>query len=188
MPIIGIMAFSRAQTGSYEAIQTLSGTGSSDTITFSSIPQTYKHLQIRGTQQVAYGSTDYGNTGLRLNGYTGTGYTYHFMRAYYDGSSSNKQVGGVGTGSISYALCSVGFLNQSLDTVFGSMYEILDYTSTSKQKVIRATSGGTYSTKGILQFGSSLWNSTDAITSLSLFASNGSWTTRTSFTLYGIKE
>ena len=189
MPLIGITASSQyVQAGSYEAIQTISGTGSSDTITFSSIPQTYTHLQVRGTQQVTYGSSDYGNTGVRMNGDTGLNYTYHFMRAYFDGSTSNKQVGGVGVGNLSYGLCSVGFLNESTNTVFASMYEILDYTSTSKRKVVRATSGGTYSNRGILQFGSSLWNSTAAINSLSLFASNGSWSSRTSFTLYGIKE
>ena len=189
MPILGVIASSRPPAlGSYEAIQTLSGNGSSATITFSSIPQTYTHLQIRGTQQVHYNSSDYGNTGIRVNGDEGTNYTYHFMRAYFDGSTGNKQVGGSGIGSLNYALCSVGFLNQTTNTVFGSIYEILDYTSTSKRKVIRATAGGTYSDRGILQFGSSLWNNTSAVNSITLFASNGAWSTRSIFTLYGIKE
>jgi len=38
-----------AATSSYESIQSATGTGASGVITFSSIPATYKHLQIRGS-------------------------------------------------------------------------------------------------------------------------------------------
>jgi len=46
---LGNFAASGSIPGSYEYIATATGTGSSPTITFSSIPQGYTHLQIRGT-------------------------------------------------------------------------------------------------------------------------------------------
>jgi hypothetical protein len=46
--ILGIIASSKlgVPAGAYESIASATGTGSSATITFSSIPSTYQHLQI----------------------------------------------------------------------------------------------------------------------------------------------
>jgi hypothetical protein len=52
MPILGIISSQIsghlfAPSGAYDSIATVSGTGSSGTISFTSIPSTYTHLQIR---------------------------------------------------------------------------------------------------------------------------------------------
>jgi len=57
--------------GSYESIASASGTGSSGTITFSSIPSTYTHLQIRGIGRNSYPSTQ---VNVRFNSDTGSNY------------------------------------------------------------------------------------------------------------------
>jgi len=76
-PILGILASSRpaAAAGDYESIATASGTGSNDEITFSSIPSTYKHLQIRG---LANASGTNALMAVRLNGNT-SGYARHYL-------------------------------------------------------------------------------------------------------------
>ena len=58
---------------SFDSIASATGTGSSGTITFSSIPQTYKHLQIRGIGRldVVTGGV---STRIRLNGDTTSNY------------------------------------------------------------------------------------------------------------------
>jgi len=180
-----------ALPNSYEAIATLSGNGSSDTITFTSIPSTYKHLQIRGVNVVNYGNTDYGNGGLRFNGDTGGNYTNHSIRGYWDGSTGNKQGINYTLGTITYGMIFNCFLNQNQDSVFPTVIDILNYKDTNNRKVARAYGGGTYSTQGaraIIQGASMFWDSTSAITSVSLFASNGNWNAKTKFTLYGIKD
>ncbi len=175
--------------GSYEQIATLTGTGSSPTITFSSIPQNYTHLQIRGTGSASYGSTqDYGNAGLRFNGDTANNYTYHIVRGYHDGTTAYTQTGG--SGSFSYGLVGLSHLSPSMNSLSaGTIYDILDYTNTNKFKTMRGLSGvdGLRNTSAGIQFGSSVWRSTSAINSISIFQSNGNWFPNTQFALYGIK-
>jgi len=68
-----------AGAGAFESIATLSGSGVS-TVTFSSIPSTYKHLQVRMFGQAAGGSG--GVVRMRFNGDTGTNYTAHYLTGY----------------------------------------------------------------------------------------------------------
>jgi hypothetical protein len=176
--------------GAYEQIATLSGTGSSDSITFSSIPQTYTHLQIRGTGSASYGSTqDYGNAGLRFNGDTGNNYTYHILRGYHDGTTAYTQTGGSGT--FSYGLVGIAHLSPSMNSLSaGMIFDILDYTNTNKTKTMKCLSGvdGLRNTSAGLQLGSSVWKNTSAINSITIYQSNGSWFSNTKFSLYGIKS
>ena len=192
MNILGTIAsqFSSKPFNSFESIATISGTGSSDVITFSSIPSTYKHLHIRGVTVVNYGGTDYGNAGLRFNGDTAQNYTTHAMRGYWDGSTGNKQgLNYTLNGGLNYGMILGAYLNQNNDVVFPVMVDILNYANTNNRKVAKGWSGSTYSTdKGFLQTGSMFWDNDSAITSVSLFASNGNWNAKTKFTLYGIKD
>jgi hypothetical protein len=53
-PMLGIMASQisgHLVTNSYESIQTVTVSTATPSITFSSIPATYKHLQIRGLEE-----------------------------------------------------------------------------------------------------------------------------------------
>jgi len=178
---------------SYEAIATLNGTGSSDLITFSSIPSTYKHLQIRGVQVVDYGSADYGNSGIRFNGDTGYNYTTHTMRGYYDTTANLQGINYTLGGSVNYGMILGAYLGSNTNIMFPTIIDILNYANTGNRKVAKGWSGTTYlnnssANRGFLQTGSTFWDSNAAITSVSLFASNGSWNTKTKFTLYGIKD
>ena len=84
----GYRSFAAADTGSFESIATATGTGSSSTITFSSIPSTYTHLQIRGIGKSVLStpaSSDYAK--MYFNGDTSTA-NYYAHQLYGDGSTA----------------------------------------------------------------------------------------------------
>jgi len=166
----------------FESIASATGTGSSGTITFSSIPGTYQHLQIRGnaipstangTQQIA----------IRLNGATGT-YRTH----YISGNSSSVEAGTNTTTSI--RLNNQSSLGSSTYPVV-FIIDIHDYASTTKNKVTRHFTGQEENATGAVtptvELSSGLWVDTSAITSVTILMLNANFTTSSTISLYGIK-
>jgi len=79
--ILGIIASSGAAAGggaSYESIASATGTGSSGTITFSSIPSTYVALQIRYNARDTAAASP-GLALIRCNGITSASYASHAL-------------------------------------------------------------------------------------------------------------
>jgi hypothetical protein len=165
---------------SYESIATANGTGSSGVITFSSIPSTYKHLQIRWIDKsTTTGSYNF----LRFNSDSGSNYANHYL--YGDGASA---VAGADTTQTSINLYG-SLVTSSASNVYAvHVLDILDYTSANKNKTIRAIGGQDSNGSGIAILTSGLWmNSSTAISSLTITANTGNFTTASSFALYGIK-
>lgn len=169
---------------SYESIATATGTGSSGTITFSSIPSGFKHLQIRGTARST--ATNYTFT-LKFNNDSGSNYAQH--RLFGDGTSITAS----GADTLTFASIGSNSISTTSSNIIGvNIIDILDYGSTSKYKTVRSFAGiddnsGTTASQVVIRSG--LWQSTSAITQIDLIAaSSGSWTTQTTFALYGIKE
>lgn len=186
MPIIGIMASSASNanlTGDYESIATATVSGSATFVTFSSIPSTYKHLQIRITARST--TTTYVQSALtfRANGDTGTNYSFHQVGG--DGASTFGS-GTANTSSITTVTSATA--NGSTSTFGAGIIDILDYTNTNKFKTIRCFSGldlnGTPST---ISLRSGAWRNTAAITSITLTESNNNIAQYSSIALYGIK-
>jgi len=179
---------------SYESIATATGTGSSGTITFSSIPSTYTHLQLRVMSKVtATGVASYPAT-LRLNGATGSIYAEHFL--YGDGASAGASAGNSpSTTSIALWKISASSKTSSPDmaNITGVMIiDIHDYASASKNKTIRYFAGvdtnSSVSNASYVTLGSGLYGATTAVTSLSIITDGGTnFTTSSVFSLYGIK-
>ena len=64
---------------SFESIATVTvGAGGQSTVSFSSISQTYAHLQLRFMARVT-GATTLDNLTMRFNGVSGTSYTTHYL-------------------------------------------------------------------------------------------------------------
>ena len=169
-------------TGSYESIATTLGTGSSATISFSAIPQTYKHLQIRFMARVANADTA-NNQFVQFNSDTATNYSWHILEA--DGSTVTSngfatQSSMIG-GRISAASATAGVMGVGI-------VDILDYANTNKYKTIRTLTGQERNGAGVIRLESGNWRNTAAITSIQ-FSNNSStnYTTDTQFVLYGIK-
>lgn len=164
--------------GDYESIATVTvGSGGTTSVNFSSIPQTFKHLQIRAIHQEPSDTV-----ALRFNN-TGASniYTVHYL--YGDG--------GVVAGYLSSPLMIYFGTNYgSSGSTFGtSVVDILDYTDTNKYTTTRSLTGAdnnsAYYRVGIY---SGEYYSTSAITSIQILGrSGGTIAQYSSFALYGIR-
>ena len=171
----------------FESIATATGTGSSSTITFSSIPATYKHLQIRAISRQFTGGNASQDGRFVFNGdTTSANYWEHFVEATGSTASSGS--------SDANPFLRVRRMSQgsaaSASYMGVTIVDIHDYASTTKHKTIRAISGSednatVYST---IDLGSGLWRNTAAINSISITISGSNhYTTDSTFALYGIK-
>jgi hypothetical protein len=167
--------------GDFESIATTTvGAGGATNITFSSIPQDYTHLQVRGIHRSASTS---GAVDMQFNNDTATNYVRHFLLA--DGTTFTTGV----TTSASFFRILNSTTSASLSNCFGGfIIDILDYTNTNKFKTIRSISGVDTNSAGVVEFRSGNWLTTNAITSIKIYSSAGNNLAQYStVTLYGIK-
>jgi hypothetical protein len=192
MPILGIIASSKlpaVNATSYESIATVTvGSGGSSSITFSSIPSTYKHLQIRYIALPT--SSNAVDMKINFNSDTATNYAYHSL---YGTGAAAAALAGSTTAKI---LIPNGLGNSSYTSMFSAgIIDILDYASTNKNKTVRCLSGfdtnnaTTSINNEIIALSSGLWtNSSTAISSITLAADVSTNVAQySSFALYGIK-
>jgi hypothetical protein len=160
-----------ASTTSYESIATLNLGGTTNG-TFTSIPSTFKHLQIRGR----WGTS--GSMLIQFNSDTASNYSNHIL--YGDGSAAAADK------ELAVAYLRVGY--QASDTYnVGGVVDILDYTSTNKNKTVRALSGWDNNGSGVIRLDSGLWFATPAaITSIKVYNATN-FAANSTFALYGIK-
>lgn len=183
--IPGVIASSYPKaSGAFESIASAT-VGSAGTVTFSSIPQTYTSLQIRLTAKDGDGANTADVIRLTFNGVGGTSYAYHQL--WGNGSTANANQNGTSTSSIR-----IRAANASTTSAFSAgIIDIHDYTSTTRNKTVRAFCGvdnNTASTNYEVALSSGLFMSTNAITSITLEQNNNSnFSTGTQFALYGIK-
>ena len=186
-PILGIIASQNYPriTNSYESIATVSvGSGGSATISFSSIPSTYKHLQIRSIARTNY--TGGNNDGYKVNFNSDTGNNYAWHQLGASGAAVfAQQSSSTGTIYVGYVAS-----NSAISNNFGaSVIDILDYANTNKYKTLRNLTGTDNNGNGALTLGSGLWQNTNAISSISITQWDGtSFLQYSQFALYGIKS
>ena len=157
------------------------GSGGAANITFSSIPSTYKHLQVRVLAQDD--TTSVGNLILQLNSDTGSNYTRHFITA--DGASVSASGSTAQTSIIAGQI----YGNTPSSSIMGiAIWDITDYASTTNNKTVRAIGGYDANGSGNIRLASGLWLNTAAITSIQLKTSGGgAFSSSSIFSLYGIK-
>jgi hypothetical protein len=180
-PILGIWASQNYPriTNSYESIATVTvGSGGQSTVTFSSIPSTYKHLQVRMLTQLSGGN---GVINLQFNSDTGSNYSYH--RLYGNGSAAFAE------GAASQTEATVGYYVSAANVFNAAIVDILDYSNLSKYKTTRSLQGTDTNGGGTIMLDSSAWRSTSAISSITVFSKDGSRPLAqfSTFALYGIK-
>lgn len=171
--------------GSFESIATATGTGSSNTISFTSIPSTYQHLQIRCISHATSNTNLIGR--ITFNSDSGSNYARH--RLVGDGTSVSA-TGQASTTSIEAIDLFGDGLNS--DKYGVAIVDIHDYAATTKYKTLRSFSGkndNTTTTDSQVRLYSGLWMSTSAITSITITANAtlGYFNTSSTFALYGIK-
>ena len=173
-----------ASTNSFESIATVTvGSGGASTVSFTSIPSTYKHLQIRAIARTS-NPTTLDDTWVRFNSDSTSNYRSHQIRG--DGASATAADLGSATYAVPFPVPGTSITS----SIFaGGVIDILDYTNTNKNKTVRALSGYDANGSGNVFFRSSLWLNTSAITQIDLTWQNGLYSTPqySSFALYGIK-
>ena len=184
MPIVGSFAGASARAyglgaggvaiGDFESISTTTLSVAASSVTFSSIPATYTHLQIR---YIARATVD-DNTSVRFNGDTASNYSNHYL--YGQGAS-------VASAAILSSFFYIDILTASSTTYNAAIVDILDYANTNKYKTARAIAGIDLNGSGNVWLASGNWRNTAAITSITLFLSNGNYQQYSSFALYGVK-
>jgi hypothetical protein len=186
-PILGIMASAisgNLASPSYDSIATVTvGSGGTGTITFSSIPGTYKHLQIRAFNQTNRSDSNRDSLKLRFNSDTASNYSYHVLTG--DGSSATSYAGAT------QAFIEVDWTSSSLpgSNFFGTqIIDILDYANTNKYKTSRTLGGNDTNGSGNVSLNSGSWRNTAAITTVTLIPYVGTlFSQYSSFALYGIR-
>ena len=163
---------------------TLVGSGGVNTVIFTDIPQGYKHLQVRYLSRSTRATTS-DSIGMQLNGDVSTNYARHYLAG--DGASATA---GATTSETQMTVAMSAAANNTASVFGGGVIEILDYSSTTKNKTIRTLSGIDNNGDGTVQLGSGLYFATPvAITSILFRVQSGSanFTQNTRFSLYGIK-
>jgi len=197
-PILGIYASQIsghlfAPSGAYDSIATTTLTSATSTVTFSSIPSTYTHLQLR---YIARGTTTNNDESVlwQMNGLSSNGnYTRHSLwgegAVAQSGADTNSNGGLIQMPS-----------GGNLSNTFGAgVIDVLDYASTSKNKTIRAFGGfdTNNSTNGqayhyiSLNSNLAITQGTTATTSFTftcyVYAGGSGFAVGSSFALYGIR-
>lgn len=189
MILLGTIASSLLQNvdnGVMDPLQVITiGPTSASSITFTNIPSTYAHLQLR-IMALGTGATAVNGFNCQANGDTGNNYSRHLVQGY-------------GSGVDAYGIANTdrfqffgyrGGLRDTYPTV--AVIDFLDYSNTNKYKTARGLAGNDFNgnatpVTGEIQLSSGLWMNTNAISSLSVYISGSSFTQYSQFALYGIK-
>lgn len=150
---------------------------STTSITFSSIPQNFSSLQIKVSGGI-YAASGSGGSAWYMSGFNGTSATKHH-HIYGDGSA----VASSSDSNIPVIYCPYN----STPTHYGvAVIDILDYSNTSKNKVLKSLSGYDTNSIGVVGLMSILWNNTNAINSITFGSGGGYFATGSRVDLYGI--
>jgi hypothetical protein len=166
---------------SYESIATVTvGSGGTSTIDFTSIPSTYKHLQLRIIARGTNASNAI-NMPFTFNNDTASNYRTHILYSEGSGTPASFEYGSIGAIYLDYMPAASRAAN-----IFGAaVIDILDYASTSKNKTLRYLQGIDANGSGYMNFFSGLWNSTSAINRITFSVALAE---HSSFALYGIRD
>lgn len=148
------------------------------TVTFSNIPQSYEHLQIRGISA----STASQAILIRCNNDATNIYYNHELVGDGSNASANSRTPRTG------AVIMPQGMSATANIFAGLVVDILDYTNTNKYKTIRSLSGNDLNGSGYVWFNSSAFPSTSAVTQIDLVNNGSTFTQYSSFALYGIKR
>ena len=160
-------------TNTYTALATVTLGGSDASITFASIPATYRDLVLVINGNTT-GNADYG---LRFNSDSGANYSFVYM-----GGNGTSTAGGTNSAETQVVLDAYFWRSSERSTLVA---QIMDYSATDKHKTVLSrnhVAGG-----GVDAF-ANRWANTAAITSIEARVSTGgqSFATGTTLSLYGI--
>ena len=164
---------------SYESIATQTFSSSASSVTFNSIPSTYKHLQIRFSANI----NAVAGANFRFNGDAGSNY----RNIYFLGSGSTVTATGGGADTQVYGSVYGQGYDGGSSIFTAGVIDILDYADTNKNKVVRSIIGVDRNGSGAIQLLTGGWFNTAAINSISFVAESVNIGANSTVALYGIK-
>jgi hypothetical protein len=158
----------------YTPLATVTLSSSASSVTFSSIPATYRDLilVVNSQQDATTGA------GIRFNADSGSNYSHVVMR-----NSGGSPVSGTFTGT--------NFLSSWSSRLSGSRYmlvfQAMDYSATDKHKTVIYRNGYTDndSVQSVEAF-AARWANTGAVTSLAITTGSGNFSSGSTFNLFGV--
>ena len=171
-------------TNSYESIATVSvGILGQSSVTFSSIPSTYKHLQIRGIARSSRVDQNGSFANVTFNADSAANYSWHFMNG---NGSATQAIGRSAQNAIEVDRWASTLVTANTFGTF--VIDILDYASANKNKTLRYLGGYDGNGNGEIYLGSGAWyNSSTAVSSITLTEGSGNFVQYSSFALFGVK-
>ena len=182
--LLGILNSQASAAGggaAYDLLETQVLTSSASSVTFTGLGSysDYKHLQIRAVARDTRATTQSSGR-ITINSDTGANYAFHNLKG--DGSSVTSS----GLGSFNYLpTVTIPAANFTANAFGAFVLDLLDFSSTSKNKTLRAL-GGRAGSSNQIQLDSGLWVSTSAVTALTIAAFTG-YAIGSRFSLYGVK-
>jgi hypothetical protein len=164
-----------AKDNTYQAIATTTATGSTTSVTLSSIPGTYTDLVL-----ILQGGPGSSGNSLYVQINSDTGSNYSTTDIWGDGTNAES---GRTTSATFIRILGRG-IGASNNLSNSSITSFMNYSNTTTYKTLlnrsNPASAGATATVG-------LWRSTSAITSLTVTSESGNLISGSTFTLYGIK-
>lgn len=154
-------------TSTYTALATTTTSGGETSVTFSSIPATYRDLVL--VVQPIDTTTNGGR--MRFNSDSGSNYSYVYM-------------GGTGSAAESYSGTTNGVASWvAQSTISTVIFQIMDYSATDKHKTVLDRSSRS---DARVRAAATRWANTSAITSIELNLQGADFSAGSTFSLYGI--
>jgi len=154
-------------TPTYIPLQTITLGSAASSVTFASIPQTYRDLVL-----VVNGTASTGlDNRIQFNGDTASNYSE--VRMYGVGTAGSDTTAG---GNIR--------IGDLYSTQSNNIVQVMDYSATEKHKTI--LSRGNSATNSTIAI-AGRWASTSTITSINVFVATGNYVSGSTFSLYGIE-
>jgi hypothetical protein len=175
-------------TSAFDSLGVVVLSAASANVTFSNIPQTYTHLQLRVFAASTTTGSSVNDMFYQFNADTASNYSTHYVNG--NGASTGNSGATASTTKIRSSNC-LPYAGYTLN--FGTaVVDILDYTSTVKSKTVRSLSGSDFNGSGYINMDSGAWykNTTsvyESISSIVITSGANNLAIYSSFALYGIK-
>jgi hypothetical protein len=160
-------------TNTYTPLATITLGSTTSTVTFSSIPSTYRDLiLVVGNMTATAANTFY----LQANGDTASNYSW--VAAWGDGSTT-------GSASLTNTGALIGgYIGLSTSTRQTTLVQLMDYSASDKQKTILSRHNNS---AGEVSMNAARWANNTAINSITLkILPSGSFNSGASFSLFGV--
>lgn len=159
-------------TKTYKPLANLTLSTSAASVTFGSIPSTYRDLVliIAGTR------TGDNNVQIRFNSDTGSNYTWVWARG--NGSIAES-------GSETLSFIPLAALALTTNAQLNGIVHIMDYSATDKHKAVLSRFSQD-STQSVMS--ANRWANTAAINTIQIFTGNNDFGSGSTFALYGIES